>query len=78
MDRRQRRIKQLVEDVPAILKAAEETEAAAAAAAKASQTELPSPEKVLPLLLSLVTPADAPSGNTTSSASLDSVIHWSP
>lgn len=47
MDRRQRRIKQLMEDMPAVLKAAEEAEAAAAAAAKASQTELPSPEKVI-------------------------------
>lgn len=47
MDRRQRRIKQLMEDMPAVLKAAEESETAAAAAAKASQTELPSPEKVV-------------------------------
>lgn len=48
MEKRHRRIKQLVEDMPAVLKAAEEAEAAAAAAAaKASQTELPSPEKVL-------------------------------
>lgn len=59
MDKRQRRIKQLVEDMPALLKSAEESEAAAAAAAKASQTELPSPEKVLPRLLSLATPSDA-------------------
>ena len=50
MEKRHRRIKQLVEDMPAVLKAAEEAEAAAAAAAKASQTELPSPEKVLALL----------------------------
>lgn len=35
-----------MEDMPSVLKAAEEAEAAAAAAAKASQTELPSPEKV--------------------------------
>lgn len=46
MEKRQRRIKQLVEDMPAVLKAAEDAEAVAAAAAKASQTELPSPEKV--------------------------------
>lgn len=59
MDRRQRRIKQLVEDMPALLRATEEIEAAAAAAAKASQTELPSPEKVVPLLLSLFTTSDA-------------------
>lgn len=50
MEKRHRRIKQLVEDMPAVLKAAEDAEAAAAAAAKASQTELPSPEKVLELL----------------------------
>ena len=47
MEKRQRRIKQLVEDMPAVLKAAEDAEAVAAAAAKASQTELPSPEKVV-------------------------------
>lgn len=47
MEKRQRRIKQLVEDMPATLKLAEEAEAMLAAAAKASQTELPSPEKVL-------------------------------
>lgn len=45
MEKRQRRIKQLVEDMPATLKLAEEAEAMLAAAAKASQTELPSPEK---------------------------------
>ena len=47
LEKRQRRIKQLVEDMPATLKLAEEAEAVLAAAAKASQTELPSPEKVL-------------------------------
>ena len=46
MEKRQRRIKQLMEEMPTTLKAAEEAEAAAAAAAKARQTELPSPEKV--------------------------------
>ena len=49
IEKRQRRIKQLMEDMPATLKAAEEAELAAAAAAKASQMELPSPEKVLTL-----------------------------
>ena len=47
MDRRQWRVRQLMEDMPAVLKAAEEADAAAAAAARASQTELPSPEKVV-------------------------------
>ena len=68
MDRRQRRIKQLMEDMPALLRATAEAEAAAAAAAKASQTELPPTEKVLPLLLTLFTPSGAASGNTTTSA----------
>lgn len=57
-----------MEDMPAVLKAAEEVEAAAAAAAKASQTELPSPEKVIltpnqnPPLFPC-TPPDTISGN---------------
>ena len=50
IEKRQRRIKQLMEDMPATLKAAEEAELAAAAAAKASQAELPSPEKVLTVI----------------------------
>ena len=51
MEKRQRRIKQLVEDMPATLKAAQEAGAAAAQIAKAHQTEMPSPEKVLLALL---------------------------
>lgn len=47
IERRKQRIAQLLEGMPVSLKAAEEAEAKAAAAVKASQAELPSPEKVV-------------------------------
>ena len=47
IEKRQRRITQLLHDLPASLKAAQAAETKAAADVKASQAELPSPEKVL-------------------------------
>ena len=47
LDKRQQRIKQLLDDMPAVMKSTEESEATAAAAATASQAELPSHEKVM-------------------------------
>lgn len=50
IEKRKRRITQLLQELPAVLKAAEEREAHAAAKVKASQAELPFPQKVQFLL----------------------------
>jgi len=50
VEKRKRRINQLLQEMPAVLTAAEEKEAHVAAKVKASQAELPSPQKVRLLL----------------------------